>query len=74
VDGRTVYYLATDATAVRSVKAVSAAGGPSRVVVRFDDPTRPWHRYGFQVRGGRFYFTLGDLQKDIWVAELERHR
>jgi len=42
--------------------------------VRFDDPTRPWHRYGLRVQGDRRYFTLGDLQSDIWVAELAHGR
>jgi len=26
------------------------------------------------VHGERVYFTLGDLQSDIWVAELEHGR
>ena len=55
-----------------SVRAVPASGGTPRVAVRFDDPTRPWHRFGFRLRAGRFYFTLGDLQSDIWVADVER--
>jgi hypothetical protein len=38
--------------------------------VRFDDPARPWHRSGFEVHGGRFYFTLGDLQSDVWMTEI----
>jgi len=57
-----------------SVNMVPASGGASRVVVRFDDPTRPWHRYGLLVHGDRRYFTLGDLQSDIWVAELAHGR
>jgi eukaryotic-like serine/threonine-protein kinase len=73
-DGGTVYYLHADAGGVRSVNAVPAAGGTSRVLVRLDDPSRPWHRYGFRAHGGRFYFTVGDLESDVWVAELERRR
>jgi Tol biopolymer transport system component len=69
-DGRTIYYLFTDSTGFSVVNAVAASGGAPRAVVRFDDPTRPWHRYGFGIHGGRFYFTLGDLQSDIWVAEV----
>jgi hypothetical protein len=42
-------------------------------VARFDDPTRSWPRYGLRVKGSRLYFTLGDLQSDIWVTDLE-HR
>lgn len=73
-DGTSVFYLAGDSTGVRNVNAVPAAGGDTRVIVRFDDPTRPWHRYGLGVHGGRMYFTLGDLQSDIWVTEVERRR
>jgi hypothetical protein len=25
-------------------------------------------------RGGRFYFTLGDLQSDVWMTEVEDGR
>ena len=73
-DGRTVYYLAFDATGARSISAVPTTGGTPRVVVRFDDPTRPWHRYGIRVHGGTFYLTIGDLQSDIWVAAIESRR
>jgi hypothetical protein len=38
--------------------------------VRFDDPARPWHQNGFRVRGGNFYFTLGDRQSDVWMTEI----
>jgi hypothetical protein len=26
--------------------------------------------FGFRVRGQQIYFTLGDLQSDIWVTEM----
>ncbi|OLB18180.1 MAG: hypothetical protein AUH12_02930 [Gemmatimonadetes bacterium 13_2_20CM_69_8] len=71
--GPLVYYLA-DESPNASVKVVPASGGAPRVVVRFDDPTRPWHRFGFRIRAGRAYFTLGDLQSDIWVAEVARSK
>jgi serine/threonine-protein kinase len=69
-DGRTVYHLVEDSGRVAAVIAVPVFGGAARIVLRFDDPTRPWHRYGFRARAGRFYFTLGDRQSDIWVAEV----
>ena len=56
-----------------NIYAVSASGGSSRVALRFDDPARPWHRYGFRVFRERFYFTIGDRQSHIWVAELGAH-
>jgi serine/threonine protein kinase len=34
-------------------------------------PTRNWHRFGFAAHGGRFYFTVGDRQSDVWAAEVE---
>jgi Tol biopolymer transport system component len=71
-DGRTVFHVTQDSGRVAAIIAVPVSGAAPRVVVRFDDPTRPWHRYGFRVRGGRFFFTLGDQQSDIWVAELGR--
>jgi len=71
-DGRTVYHISEDSGRVAAVVAVPVSGAPPRVVVRFDDPTRPWHRYGFRVRGQQIYFTLGDLQSDIWVTEVGR--
>jgi Tol biopolymer transport system component/tRNA A-37 threonylcarbamoyl transferase component Bud32 len=68
-DGKAVYYM--DAAAA-NIYSVPAAGGTPRVLVRFDDPTRPWHRFGFEVLRDRIYFTIGDQESDIWVAKLER--
>jgi eukaryotic-like serine/threonine-protein kinase len=70
-DGRVVYFLGQDPRdASVGVWRVPATGGTPRLVVRFDDPTRPWHRAGFRVHGGRFYFTLGDQQSDVWMTEV----
>jgi Tol biopolymer transport system component len=74
-DSRWVYYLALDSSGVvGSVNGVPVAGGPPHVFVRFDDPTRPWHRYGFGVHGQTVYVTLGDLESDIWVADITSRR
>jgi hypothetical protein len=51
---------------------VPTKGGTPVLKVRFDDPNRPWHRYGFSARGGKFYFTIGDRQSDIWAAEVDK--
>ena len=69
-DGRTVFHLVEDSARVTAVAAVPLSGGRPRVAVRFDDPLRPWHRFGFRFSGGRMFFTLGDRQSDIWVAEV----
>jgi len=71
-DGRTVYHLMEDSGRVTAVIAVPVSSGTPRVVIRFDDPTRPWHRFGFRVRAGQAFFTLGDQESDIWVAEMGR--
>jgi Tol biopolymer transport system component len=74
-DGRFVYYLGLDpVNRSTGIWRVPAGGGESRILVRFDDPSRPWHRASFRVRGGRFYFTLGDQQSDIWMTEVEGSR
>jgi serine/threonine protein kinase/Tol biopolymer transport system component len=70
-DGRDIYYLALDSADRASIWSVARTGGPPSLLVRFDDSLREWHRYGFRARGGRFYFTLGDRQSDIWTAEVE---
>jgi TolB protein len=71
-DGRTVYHVSEDSGRVAAVVAVPVDGGPGRRVVRFDDATRPWHRFGFRVRAGRIYMTLGDRESDVGVADIER--
>ncbi|MEO8450923.1 MAG: hypothetical protein ABI647_14090, partial [Gemmatimonadota bacterium] len=68
-DGLTVYYLGVDSVST-SIFAVPMSGGRPRLAVRFDDPTRPWHRYGFRVFHDRFYFTIGDRESHIWVGEV----
>jgi Tol biopolymer transport system component/tRNA A-37 threonylcarbamoyl transferase component Bud32 len=70
-DGRVAYFIGRDPKdGILGVWGVPAAGGPLRPAVRFDDPARPWHQNGFSVHDGRFYFTLGDRQSDVWVTEL----
>jgi len=69
-DGKTVFHLTEDSTGVAAVVAVPVSGARPYTLVRFDDPTRPWHRFGFRVRGARIYVTLGDQQSDIWVANV----
>jgi Tol biopolymer transport system component/tRNA A-37 threonylcarbamoyl transferase component Bud32 len=69
-DGRTIYYVAESATG-SSIHAVPLQGGPSRLLVDFDDPTRQHTRYGFATDGKTFYFTVGSHESDVWVMELK---
>ncbi len=73
-DSRALYYLAVAPTGETSIWSVAVTGGPPRLMVRFDDPSREWHRFGFVARGGWFYFTVGDRQSDVWAAEVEAGR
>jgi Tol biopolymer transport system component len=74
-DGRAVYFVGLDPKdPTVGIWRVPAAGGPARLAVRFDDPTRPWHQNGFRIHGGKFYFTLGDRQSDVWMTELAGSR
>ena len=69
-DGKTVYYVSKGSEG-SSIRAVPVTGGPSRPLVRFDDPTRQHTLYGFTTDGRTFYFTVGANESDIWVAQLE---
>lgn len=70
-DGRTDYYL-EQGPAGWSIRSVAAQGGPSRLLVRFDDPARQHARYGFTTDDKRFWFTLGSHESDVWLLELTR--
>jgi serine/threonine-protein kinase len=70
-DGKTVYYLAKGPRGA-SIRAIPVTGGASRLLVRFDDPTRQHIKYGLSTDGRTFYFTVGAQESDIWVAHLEK--
>jgi serine/threonine-protein kinase len=75
-DGRAIYFVGQDPRDQSfAVWRLPAAGGAPRPLVRFDDPTHRWTRTtGIRVRGGRFYFNLGDQQSDLWMAEITASR
>ncbi len=53
------------------IRAAPANGGPSRLLVRLDEPDRQHSRYGFTTDGRTFYLTLGSHASDVWVMELD---
>ncbi|HEV8362659.1 MAG TPA: protein kinase [Gemmatimonadaceae bacterium] len=71
-DGRRVFFKSLDSMGRASLWVVPASGGRPRLLVRFDDPTRPSSRPDFATDGRRFYFTIEDRQSDIWVAEIAK--
>jgi hypothetical protein len=74
-DGRVVQFVGRDPQDQSvGIWSVPAAGGTPRLTVRFDDPSRPWHPFGFQVHDSRFYFTVGDRQSDVWTTAVTSSR
>lgn len=73
-DGRTIYVWGNHRDGRVGVWAIPAAGGPPRLVIRWDDPTltvpgltnplRP------DVGPDRIYLTVSQYDSDIWVANL----
>jgi Tol biopolymer transport system component len=72
-DGSTIYYKAFDQAGRSSLWSVPAAGGAPRLLVRFDDPSRPSTRPEFATDGKNLYFTIGARQSDVWAMELRPH-
>jgi Tol biopolymer transport system component len=69
-DGRTIYYKAFDPAGRSTIWSVPAVGGTPRLLVSFDDPSRPSSRPEFATNGKRLFFTIGTRQIDIWAMEL----
>ena len=71
-DGSRFYFLAANASdQVTGIWSVDPRTGVSRQHVRFDDSSRPWHRFGFRPFPDRIYVTLGERESDIWAAEIQ---
>lgn len=67
-DSRTVYYNQIDAEGRFSFWSIKAAGGKPKHLVRFDDPNMD--NSLFAIDGERFFFTVSELESDVWVMEL----
>ena len=70
-DGHTIYFKSRDARGTASFWSVPAAGGPSRLLLKFDDPLRPSYRPTWAPGRKRIYFTIEDRQSDVWVMETD---
>lgn len=71
-DGRVLYFKSHDAEGRARIWSLPMSGGRPRLLVRFDDLSRPSTRSDFAVGNGRFYFTLDERESDIWVADIVR--
>ena len=72
-DGETLYFKGRDPSGRSGIWAVPVRGGRPRLLIRFDDPSRPSDRSNrpdFASDGRRFFFTIDDRQSDVWVANV----
>jgi len=71
-DRTTMYFLNYSGARSGVVVALRLADGSVREVLRFDEAARPHSNasIGFAENAGWMYFTLSDLQSDIWVAKV----
>jgi Tol biopolymer transport system component len=69
-DGRTIYVQGNHRDSRRGVWAIPVAGGPPRLVIRFDDPTLSVLGVRPDVGPDRLYLTVSQYESDIWVAKL----
>ncbi len=67
-DETELYFKSFDASGRARLYSVPVAGGRPRLLVRFDDPSRPSQRNDFASDGERFYFAIDDKQSDISVV------
>jgi hypothetical protein len=70
-DGSRLYFVELDLRLeATAIVMVPATGGAPREIVRFDDPTRAWHRFGFRVHRDQIFLTLGERESDVWIADV----
>ncbi len=71
-DGSTTYFLNYSGARSGIVVGLRLADGAVREVLRFDEAARPHSNAsnGIAEYAGWLYFTLSDLQSDIWVAKV----
>ena len=70
IDSRTLYFKSHDAGGLAEIWALAASGGPARLVTRFDDPSRPSHRYNVAAGPTDVFFTIDERASDVWVMDL----
>ena len=71
-DGRSIWFKSHDPEGKASLWSMPSDGGSPRLLVRFDDATRPSYRVEWASDGKRIFFAINDRQSDIWVVELKK--
>lgn len=68
--GDVLFVKGADATTRMGLYGVPIDGSPPRLLVRFDDPDRPFVRPEFATDGKRIFFTLAERTADVGSARL----
>ena len=71
-DGKSIWFKSHDAGGKAAIWSIPPTGGAPRLLVSFDDPTRPSYRTEWASDGKRIFFAINDRQSDIWVVEIAR--
>ena len=71
-DSRHFYLPLREKDGTSSIWQVPVNGDPEVRLVHFTDPTRQFYRTTVDVDAKNFYFTIGDMQSDIWTMELKK--
>ncbi|MEP6999478.1 MAG: hypothetical protein ABI969_03300 [bacterium] len=70
--GPFLYYEARDGAGKTSIWSIPAAGGASRLLVRFDPVLHPLNRSWLTLQNGILYFLAEDRESDVWVMEVRK--
>ena len=69
-DGNTIFFVRADSTGVQHIYSMPTSGGATRMVLRFDDPSKrlwPLVTYG----DGVMYVSISDYESDIYAMDVE---
>jgi Tol biopolymer transport system component len=69
-DSRLLYFKTHNAAGLAEIWVLPATGGRPRLVLRFDDPSRPSNRNTLAVGPEHLYFSIDERRSDVWVIEL----
>ncbi len=69
-DGRSIYFKVANQEGNAEVWSVPAGGGEPRRITALGDARRRSDRFDFTVGGARMYFTLKELESDVWVIDV----
>ena len=69
-DDGTIYFAATIADDARGMYGIDTAGGPPRLVVRFDDPAKIV-QFNTSLSHGIMYLSVTEYESDIYAMDIE---